>query len=171
MRADCEEPTPDKSRSKYRTGRYSSDSVVQQQRQQCPYSASVMKELSVRLEHRRQHSQQDDVVRQSDSSPDRPPRSQVLLSALPSYINRPLAVDEDSSSSDDDDDGYVKPNRGIRANHPDRDEQDDDEGDENDDDADDDDDDDASDCNTPGRRRRRRNKKCHDYINVLKCHD
>jgi len=99
-----------------------------------------MRELSLCLEHRRQHAS----VRHSDVS------SNVPQSAArqPSYINQPLALQLDSS---DDDSDYVKPSREVTVDR------DDDEDDEVDDD--DDDDDDSSECDALGRPR-------HEYINV-----
>ena len=129
----------------------------------------LIRELSVCLEQRRQpHA----VGRQSGVSPDRR-QSPVESSRQPSYINQPLALNDDPSDDDDDDD-YVKPNRGVAANHVDKDDEEDEEEEEEDEEDNDDDDDDNdddvgdSDCDTLGRRYRR--KKCHDYINVMKCH-
>jgi len=151
--ADDEEVTNGKSRSRSKTGRLASDSIVQQQyRPMCPsHSADLMKELSIRLQNRQQQAA---AVRHLDASPS-PPRSPIRVSRQPSYINEPLALKDDTSDDDDDEDGdYVKPSVEVPTNHVDR----------------DDDDDDDNDDDTLSPRDQRRNKKCHDYINVLTHH-
>jgi len=112
-----------------------------------------MRELSVCLEHRRQHG----VAHRSEVSPDRPQPPVDNGGRQPSYVNhvsQPLALDDDTS--DDDGDGYMEPIRCTSSEHVDR-------VDEEDDSADDVVD---SDCDTLSGR-----ETCHDYINVLKCHN
>jgi len=117
--ADQEETANGKSRSRYRTRRSPSE------QQPCPRSEDLMKELTARLEHRRQHS---------DVSPN-VPASPVNLSRQPSY----LSMKDDTSGGDDDDDDYIKPVRRFSTNHVDT------AGEETTLDSDDDDDDDDDD--------------------------